>query len=194
MIKRLTDIPLNLVVGKEYEIPVNGNFYHIIDATEDVYISVDHGKYNKRAKGLGEEFESDFTVLKVQTLVAQAVLIVAGFGRLIDAREVLSVTVSATVTPPNNGGPVPDVTLPAAGGSTLICAARSGRKNIMIKGNVGNDPDSIIRVAPNSVAAGSGVELVAGEGVTIESEAAIYGINNDPANDFTVSIVENYIT
>jgi hypothetical protein len=188
---KLRDFALTLTAGVEQSPGIAGNFYHILEATDDVYISLDNGGYAKRMKGIGEKAE--FIELRLKSLVTQNIRLVAGYGELIDTRDNVSVTVSATVTPSDVITPKTDVSLPAGGPATLICAANANRKSLMIKHNNGNDPADIVRLGSSSVAATSGLEIVAGETVTIETEAAVYGFNTGSAA-VAVSIIENTIT
>ena len=191
MIEKLNDYPFYLGAGEERLLEVAGDFYHILEATDTVYISLDDDEFNKRGKGLGEN--GPFYRIRVKSDVAQGIRIVAGFGQLNDTRDNVSVTVSATVTPSNNTLAIPDITVPA-GTTVQLVAARAGRKSLMLKSLFTNDPSDSVRLGDlASVGAGSGIQMVSGEGVTIETETAYYAYN-EGSNDFVISATEHFIS
>lgn len=188
---KLRDFVFTLQAGIEQSPGIVGNFYHILEATDDVYVSLDNSAWMKRGQGLGEK--ADYQEIRLRSLVLQTVRLVAGYGELIDTRDNVAVTVSATVTPSDLLTPYTDVSLPAGGPATQILAANSHRKSAMLKNNFANDPADIVRIGNAGVTATKGIEFLAGENMTIETEAAIWGYNTG-ANAVVISILENAIT
>lgn len=188
----LVDYAIYLLAGVEKEAKISGDFYHVLESTSNVYISLDEGPWMQRSKGLGEK--RSFKRMRLKSLATQGVIITAGYGELIDTRDNVSVTVSATVTPSDVITPQSDVILIHGTGAQVICAANANRKSLVLKGSVLNDPAIIIRIGNSGVLATKGIELTSGEGVTLDTQAAVYGINTHATEDFTVTIIENSIT
>lgn len=85
-----------------------------------------------------------------------------------------------------------DVLIPAAGAVTLIKAANTSRRSIVIGSLLSNDPTALpLRLGDQaSVAANVGMQLSSGGEHVIDTTAAVYAVNPDPAKAQTVTVFE----
>jgi len=181
----LRDFALVMGAGQIQELGVRGNFFGVLEATGAVYFSVDNGPFTKRAAGHYQRGE--YRHLRVKSLVAQNVLLLAGEGDFFSANQAITVNTTATVEPGNLTPALADVVI-AAGATSVIAAANVDRKKLVIKALYSNDAADIIRVGTGAGAA-AGVEMGAGEAFEVETEGAI-SAHNPGANPFTVSLLE----
>lgn len=182
----LRDFVFNLAAGVPQYIKAAGDFFAIIEATDDVYLRVDGGQQIERGAGMAQTGE--YSSLEITSLVVQTVRIVAGYGFVYDNRVQHVINVTANVTPSTQVVALADVAVPAAA-AVLIAAANANRNRLHIKHNSGNGVNDLARIGHNLVGAAIGVELVPGEGLTLDTQAAVYAYNTGAAA-ITISLLE----
>ena len=184
----MRDYPLNLNAGDIKEISVTGNTWSIMEATDDVYVSVDNAPFIKRIKGQGLSYDVGvFKRLRIKSLVAQSVTIAAGQGRIIDKGTAVSVSTQANVKPGNTYSPGADVTV-LAGSSAQLVAANANRLSVTITNKLSNS--NTFRIGtPTTVGATVGDVLEPGESITIATTAALSAFN-EGATDEALSVSE----
>lgn len=186
--RHLRDYPLHFLGNDEWRQGIDGDFVRIVDATADVYLSFDGGPWVKRAKGQAQQ--GFYSQLAVKSLVAQSVLIVAGFGDMDDNRAAVTVNVATALDPGNSIINGADVVV-GAGLTVQVCAGNAARKDIILRGASTNPANIFPRIGGLGVGAASGVELGSGEGLPPwETTAAIY-CHNPGAVAIKIQYVEN---
>ncbi len=167
---------LNLQANVEQELGVVGNHFRILEATNDLYVSIDDSPYFKVKAGQGLTDNKDkFERLKVKSLVAQNALLIAGFGTFHDSNESISVTTSATVAPAATYNPLADVSVPA-GASAALVSANLNRLSLIITNPTTNTATFRLGV-PLDVSANKGAILEVGDSITLATTAAISAFN-----------------
>lgn len=182
----LRDYPLSLVVGTSQRLEVAGDFFLVTEATTDVYISIDNGPFLKRAEGMGQT--GFFRTLELKTLVDQSVRLIVGYGLAVDNRRSVSVSATTTVEVSNQVTQLADVSIPA-GSSVQLAAANANRQTLVVKHKASNNPADYVRIGNATVSATSGFELGVGEGIDLDTEAAVYAYNTG-SNAVTITLTE----
>ena len=170
----------NLQVAAIQDLKITGSHFRLLEATNDLYVSFGNGPFMKFKAGQGVTMLRDsVTDIRLKTLVAQNILLVAGDGHFHDANENVSVNATATVENSNTVNPLAEVSIPA-GATVLLSAALATRKELRIgvKGS-----------AANGVYIGDATVAVAKQGGYIEegsvdyvgTTAAVYGYNSGGA-------------
>jgi hypothetical protein len=97
-------------------------------------------------------------------------------------------TVGATVQSGNQNIPLIDISCPV-GVTTQLAAANAARKALVIKSSSLNDPADLLKIGSAAANATHGVELSPGEGLTLDTEAAVHAYNAG-ANAVVVTLLE----
>jgi hypothetical protein len=176
----LRDFPLTFAGGDSQQIRLDGNFFHILEADDDLFISIDDTPFVKRLVGSWQE--GGFNKLVIKSSVAQTVRITAGYGRYGDNTDNVAVTVNTAFDPGATIANPVQVTVPAAA-SAQVLAGNANRLHAIIQSSNVNNPAIIARLGGAAVAANSGLELTAGTGIPpIRTTAALYVYNPGPDN------------
>lgn len=170
----IRDFRLALIANVPQKIGIAGDFFAVLEATNDLFISVDDQPYSFRPAGVSQTGE--FQYLMVLSLVNQNVIITAGYGFVSDRRQQIVLTVNATVESGNQNVPLVDVSI-APGATTQLAGVNADRKALVIKSSSLNNPADLLRVGSIAADATHGVEVSPGEGLTLDTEAAVYAYN-----------------
>lgn len=164
-----------LGAGQVQQQNVPGRHFRVLESTGALYVSFNNGPEVKFLAGQGVTFDSaPFVEIRLRSLVAQSVLVVAGEGEYHDANENISVTSSATIAPGNTLPVGGDVSV-AAISSVVISAAVASNLAVIIKADIANT--ETVRVGGSGVGAAGGYPLEPGESMTIATTAIIAAYN-----------------
>jgi len=179
MLTYTRDYPMTFNAGQEYTIDGPGRYFHIFEAADPLWISINDGPWIKRRARQGNAGEIDR--LRVKSDTAQSVLIALSSHPINDGRgDITGATINAQWTAPDKHTALPDVVV-GAGLNILIAAANPGRRKLTVRAALTNDPAAEPRLRHDSAATAAGVPLLAGEVREFEGEAAIYCYNDSAA-------------
>lgn len=152
----MADYQINLRAAEQIDLAISGNYFRVLEASDDVWISVDGGALQKRSAGIGELIESGFSRLSIYSDVNQTVLLSVSYGRIDDNR--LTLTPGAVVQVDAGkfglGKYITGVASSAAGGSLEVIAPSANVNGIRVLGffQTNNVPDLIfLYAAPSNV-------------------------------------------
>jgi len=183
--KQLRDYAFNFGANDVQMLSTPGNFFAVLESVDDIYISIDNGPFVKRRAG--DSQTSDYSQLIIKSLVAQSIVIVAGFGLFNTVSQVVTVNGTFEFTTSNQNIALDDVVIPAGGGA-VIAGANVTRKTLVIKALASNGQDDLIRIGTGATAV-KGLAIGTGESVSFDTTAAINAFNPSAA-PFTVSVSE----
>jgi hypothetical protein len=175
-----------LANGASQKFTVEGNFFMYYEGVGSIDAVINNSnKFDNLVPGVamklspGQEFK-DVTVTNTSG-ATQSLRLVIGFGDFIDIRSLVSINnVQAdTITPST------DVSVGAA--ATLITPQDAEQRTVLI--TVPDTAANGIRVGNASVTATNGVHVGVGQSISLETNAAVYGIR-DGASNVSVGILK----
>lgn len=176
---------LALTAGVPYPLQVPGDAYAVLNSSGPFEITFDgSNRFVGQVAGMGAEFPTHYSQQSILSPTSQTVVVVLGFGSFNDARATLTATINVTVEPADTVGAPADVVVGAA--ATLLVAADADRKEVGIK--VPALAANSIRIGPNTVSGGSGLEVEPGQTVFLAADCALYGIRAG-SSDVAVSLI-----
>lgn len=184
--KNFRSYTIALTANQEFPLNVEGNMYAVITNTGVFTLTFDESnKLVNQTSGIGGKFDDTYENVTLLSTTTQTVTIVFGFGELNDARASVNATINTTISPSDTFDNTADITVSST--AVALKAADANTKEVMI--HVPSDAANSIRVGGASVTATTGLEVEAGQTLTIASEAAIYGIR-DGGSDVSVSTLK----
>lgn len=187
--KNFRSYTVALTANQEMEFEIDGDFYAVVDNTDEFTIAFDgSNRIAYATAGTGGEFTEAYRRVTLNSPTTQTVVIVLGYGRFNDARASINATLNATFSPGNTFAGVADVALVAAT-ATQILAADATRLTALIK-NPSSNTASVRIGTTGSTGAAQGFELEPGESISIATTAAIVGYSV-PGESVSVSVVRD---
>ena len=177
---------LSLTANQEFNLDVEGNMYAVISNTGNFTITLDESnRLVQQTSGMGGEFQDTYECVTLLSTTTQTVVVVFGFGKFADARASVNATINTTVSPSDTFDNTSDITV--GNTAVLLKSADSNTKEVMIHvpGNAANS----IRVGGAFITSSTGLEVEPGTTITLNCEAAIYGIR-DGSSDVSVSTLK----
>jgi len=180
----------NLQANAIQDLNAIGNHVRILEATNDVFISLDNQPFFKLKAGQGITDNTSFETIRLKSLVVQNVLLVAGVGTFHDSSESVSITTTTTIEAANTYKPVADILVNATSTAALV-GANANRKLLTITNPVTNTGSFRLGV-PLNVGAGRGDRLDVGESISLALTGALSAYNEGATNEsLIVSELEN---
>lgn len=170
--KGMDDYNLALSAGVEQSREVNGDFFHVVSATNDIEVRFDDGKWMTRARGMGGRVY--YSRISVRSATSQNIVLSLGFGYATDSRATVNATITAPVQPAAFNIPLTDVSV-GAGAQVLLEAAVATRLELVV--GVASTEANGVRIGDNTVAANKGALVEPGQQVAFASNAALYAFN-----------------
>ncbi len=165
----------SIPAGGEVVAAIVGGFFRIHDAEGDVIVSFDD---TSSLQGItmpqGDQIETKYRKVRINSVTAQTITILAGFGSYGDHSEDINVTATANVSPGNALVNVGRVTIGAGVGGVVFAAAAS-TKTIIIK-SLSTNANSV-NIGTTGVGALTGYELESGESMSMSVTAEIAAFN-----------------
>lgn len=163
-------------------IALQGRFIRVLacDAS-GVTITTKPGSPLLRNVGQDVDAGAVFKSFEIAVTVASTVKVCVSDTRQSDTNTAVTANVSATVTPAGTVAQPGDVNCPN-GVATPLAAGNANGLSVMIRSSVTNTyADGTVRIGTTGVTAGGGVELNAGESLTIDTTAPVVAFNNSGA-------------
>lgn len=168
-----TDHTLTFVGAGFVELPFEGQYVRIIEATDDVYLKLDDVS-TELVRGKGSQVGSKgFKKVRVRTLVAQTIIVCLSDEPQDEDRNAISLSVSATLVPGNTFEGVTDHT-PAGVGAEQVLAADADRLAFTLTNPSTNT--GIMRVSGSAatVSANRGAVLEPGQSISRAYNGAVW--------------------
>jgi len=183
----IRDYKLTFAGGETWELKMAADFFRILSATAPLLVSLDNGPFVTRE--IGQAQQEPFSSIRVQSTVAQNVVIAAGKGGVTDNRQNINVIATATIDPANTLENSGDVTV-GAGLTVQIAAGNIIRKKIFVQSAFTNDPAILARIGNAGVDANSGLIIQAGQSMPLEDITAAVFCHNPGASDIKICVAE----
>lgn len=169
----MRDYKFTLAAGQERSLNVQGNWFHVLQATGTVKIRFDDGVQIDRGEGQGGS--RSYQKVSVYSSIAQTVVLSLGVGMETDSRATVNATINTTIEPTDTLTPRAEVSI-GAGATVLLAAANANRKELRlgIKSTEANGV-YIGNVGVGAVTPGGYIEE--GSIEYVGTEAAVYGYN-----------------
>lgn len=184
MAKSMRDYKFTLAAGQERDLNVEGDWFHVLEASGVIGIKFDQGVRIDRSEGQGGS--RLYEKVSVYSPIAQTVTLSLGYGQETDARATVNATINTTIAPTDTVTPFAEVTI-LAGATTLLAAANANRKELRI-GVKSTEANGVYigNIGVGAVTQGGYIEE--GSVEYVGSEAAIYGYNPG-AGSITVNVL-----
>lgn len=180
----MTPIRSTLAAGVPQRFEISGDYVHVLTApVDDLTVRFDSGEPVPMFKGLG--FRRYYGELELESATGQAVVVLAGFGSVADARASANVNVTTNIAPGNtidDGGDVVCVHQAA----TPLIGADPDRLYVLLA-NVSSNTITV-RVGTSGVGPSTGVPLEPGVTLPYPTTAAVYAWNDDAADDVNIAV------
>jgi hypothetical protein len=163
-------------------IALAGRFIRVLAAdASGVTITPRPGSPLLRYVGQDVDAGAPFTAFDIEVTVASSVKVCVSDTRQADTNTNVTATVSATVSPAGTVAQPGDVVC-ANGAATQLIAGNANGLSVLVRSSVINTyTDGTVRIGTTGVTAAQGVELNAGESITIDTTAPVYAYNNSGA-------------
>lgn len=162
----------SLAAGVPQSVNVEGDYLHVLKATDEVLIRFDEGKQQELDRGVG--MRAYYSRVEVLSITAQTVTLMLGFGHVADARANVNATVNTTIEPANLNTELPEVSVPA-GGSMKIADANADRKELRV--SIKSTESGGVYLGSATVANNTGGWLEPGMVDYIATEGAVWAYN-----------------
>lgn len=174
-----------LSAGEEIKIDVEGNGYAIIKSAGTITLTFDdNNRLTDQAAGAGGTFPVAYSTVRLQSAIAQTVVIVLGFGVYRDARADVNATINTTIAPSNKVTPIAEVTVPAAN-NVQLAPANAKRQELRV--GIKSSQAGGVYIGDSTVAVGTGAYIEEGGVEFITTNAAIFAIS--PAGNVVVNVL-----
>lgn len=166
--------------GSESLLNKIGNAVYVVDAPGRVVVTTSGGDTIELQSGRGYQFDNEYSWIRLTNLAADGLLeVIVGGGRFFDALLAGSVSIDAPAAVESLG----DVVM--TGAALQVAAANADRKRITLQALQANAGE--IRIGDANVAANRGLQIFAGQAVTLDVTGAVYAFG--PVGD-SLAIVE----
>jgi hypothetical protein len=180
--------PIVLSAGVSFPLDVDGNMFHVLEASSKISLSFDdNNRFSNLSGGAGATFGGDYKRVTITSVVSQSIIVVLGYGLFSNSQPTITGDISASIEVANNSPAQIDVSLPA-GVTTQVLTANVNRKSLTF--TAGEDNISNLRVGfNNSINANQGAILAPGGSGEFATQTGFW-IYNPSAEIETINIIE----
>lgn len=176
--------PVNLAANVTQSFNLEGDFFHVFEAADPLFLQFDDGRFFEVAQGVGMRVIYQRVTLRSAT--SQAVKIALGFGYVNDARSSVAATITAPVEPAALNVPLEDVDV-GAEAQELLAAAEASQLELVV--GVSSDQPNGVRIGDDTTDATHGHLLEPGQSFAYATREALYAYNPDDSSTVTVTLL-----
>jgi hypothetical protein len=173
----------------QVEIQVAGNMFNVLKSQARFTIEFDESnKLEELPEGASAQFNNEYQMVRLKSVIEQSVTIVLGFGNFTTATTQSVDTVNASLESPNSSS-ISSIDLT---GNSISAITNADAQNREVVISVPSDSDTGVLISQSSGQINSGFIVEAGQMIAIATKSAVFA-KSESGDDVRLNIIINKV-